>query len=90
MLSRQQAQNAPKLRESSCFDAACILRTYVSRSSNVRLTFASPFLVWTWQAKEAYLQRQIGNPDGEEKPNKKFYDPRVWIRKASKHRLAFG
>ena len=29
-----------------------------------------------------YLQGQIGNPDGEDKPNKKFYDPRVWIRKA--------
>jgi fructose-bisphosphate aldolase class II len=28
-----------------------------------------------------YLKTQIGNPDGEEKPNKKFYDPRVWIRK---------
>lgn len=28
-----------------------------------------------------YLRTQIGNPDGEEKPNKKFYDPRVWIRK---------
>ena len=24
----------------------------------------------------------MGNPDGEDKPNKKFYDPRVWIRKA--------
>lgn len=35
----------------------------------------------SWQAKEGYLQGQIGNPDGEEKPNKKFYDPRVWIRK---------
>lgn len=35
------------------------------------------------QDKEAYLQGQIGNPDGEEKPNKKFYDPRVWIRKVS-------
>jgi len=32
--------------------------------------------------KKAYLQGQIGNPDGAEKPNKKFYDPRVWIRKA--------
>ena len=31
---------------------------------------------------EAYLQRQIGNPDGDDKPNKKFYDPRVWLRKA--------
>jgi fructose-bisphosphate aldolase, class II len=27
-----------------------------------------------------YLQGQIGNPDGEEKPNKKYYDPRVWLR----------
>jgi len=28
-----------------------------------------------------YLRTQIGNPEGEEKPNKKFYDPRGWIRK---------
>ncbi len=27
-----------------------------------------------------YLQGQIGNPEGEDKPNKKFYDPRVWLR----------
>lgn len=27
-----------------------------------------------------YLQSQIGNPDGEEIPNKKYYDPRRWIR----------
>lgn len=32
--------------------------------------------------KRAYLQGQIGNPDGKDKPNKKFYDPRVWLRKA--------
>lgn len=31
--------------------------------------------------KHDYLQSQIGNPDGKEKPNKKFYDPRVWLRK---------
>ncbi|MEL6667608.1 MAG: class II fructose-bisphosphate aldolase [Bacteroidota bacterium] len=31
---------------------------------------------------EAYLQSQIGNPDGDDKPNKKFYDPRNWLRKA--------
>ena len=30
----------------------------------------------------AYLQGQIGNPEGEDKPNKKYYDPRVWLRKA--------
>jgi len=28
-----------------------------------------------------YLQGQIGNPEGSEKPNKKYYDPRVWLRK---------
>ncbi len=27
-----------------------------------------------------YLQGQLGNPEGEEKPNKKFYDPRAWLR----------
>jgi len=27
-----------------------------------------------------YLQGQIGNPEGEDKPNKKYYDPRKWIR----------
>jgi len=33
-------------------------------------------------AKREYLQAQIGNPDGADKPNKKYYDPRVWVRKA--------
>ena len=28
-----------------------------------------------------YLQGQIGNPDGEDKPNKSYYDPRKWLRK---------
>merc|ERR1719335_1878345 len=35
-----------------------------------------------YQAKEGYLQGQIGNPEGEEKPNKSYYDPRKWIREA--------
>jgi fructose-bisphosphate aldolase class II len=34
-----------------------------------------------YKSKEAYLQSQIGNPDGEDSPNKKYYDPRVWLRK---------
>lgn len=29
----------------------------------------------------AYLQGQIGNPDGDDSPNKKYYDPRTWLRK---------
>lgn len=35
-------------------------------------------------AKREYLQGQIGNPEGAEKPNKKFYDPRVWLREGEK------
>ena len=31
--------------------------------------------------KSAYLQGQLGNPEGPEAPNKKYYDPRVWLRK---------
>ncbi len=27
-----------------------------------------------------YLQAQIGNPDGDDIPNKKYYDPRKWLR----------
>lgn len=34
-----------------------------------------------YKKNEAYLQGQLGNPEGEDKPNKKYYDPRVWLRK---------
>lgn len=33
-----------------------------------------------FDAKKDYLQSQIGNPEGADKPNKKIYDPRVWVR----------
>ncbi|MFT7559625.1 MAG: fructose-bisphosphate aldolase class II [Flavobacteriales bacterium] len=33
-----------------------------------------------YKSNEAYLQGQIGNPDGADSPNKKYYDPRVWLR----------
>ena len=35
----------------------------------------------TYKKSEAYLQAQLGNPEGADKPNKKYYDPRVWLRK---------
>jgi fructose-bisphosphate aldolase, class II len=35
-----------------------------------------------YQSKEGYLQGQIGNSEGPDSPNKKYYDPRVWVRKA--------
>ncbi|MEO2064831.1 MAG: class II fructose-bisphosphate aldolase [Christiangramia sp.] len=31
-------------------------------------------------SKKDYLAAQIGNPDGEDVPNKKYYDPRKWVR----------
>ena len=34
-----------------------------------------------YKANEAYLQGQLGNPEGPDAPNKKYYDPRVWLRK---------
>ncbi len=34
--------------------------------------------------KAAYLKGQIGNPDGADVPNKKYYDPRVWLREGEK------
>ena len=37
-----------------------------------------------YEAKKGYLQGQIGNPDGDDKPNKKYYDPRVWLREGEK------
>jgi hypothetical protein len=38
--------------------------------------------------KKEFLQGQIGNPTGADKPNKKFYDPRIWVRKAEETMVA--
>ncbi|GAB2651941.1 class II fructose-bisphosphate aldolase [Flavihumibacter cheonanensis] len=38
-----------------------------------------------YKKNEAYLQGQLGNPEGPTKPNKKYYDPRVWLRKGQDH-----
>ena len=49
----------------------------------------------TWEGTKAfyeknkdYMQGQIGNPDGEDKPNKKYYDPRKWLRSGQKTLVA--
>jgi fructose-bisphosphate aldolase class II len=31
-------------------------------------------------SKQEYLKAQIGNPEGDDLPNKKYYDPRKWLR----------
>lgn len=33
---------------------------------------------------EAYIKTQIGNPEGADLPNKKYYDPRVWLREGER------
>ncbi len=35
-----------------------------------------------------YLQGQIGNPEGEDKPNKSYYDPRKWVRAGQESMIA--
>jgi fructose-bisphosphate aldolase class II len=37
-----------------------------------------------YEGKKGYLQAQIGNPESSDSPNKKFYDPRVWLREGEK------
>lgn len=37
-----------------------------------------------YQSKKDYLQGQIGNPEGADSPNKKYYDPRKWLREGEK------
>ncbi|MDA7817830.1 class II fructose-bisphosphate aldolase [Sulfurimonas sp.] len=41
-----------------------------------------------YEKNKDYLQGQIGNPDGEDKPNKKYYDPRKWLRDGQKTLIA--
>jgi len=41
-----------------------------------------------YKKNEGYLQGQVGNPEGDDKPNKKFYDPRVWIRASEASMIA--
>ena len=38
-------------------------------------------ILLNYKKNEAYLQGQLGNPEGPDSPNKKHYDPRVWLRK---------
>jgi fructose-bisphosphate aldolase class II len=37
-----------------------------------------------YESKKDFLQGQIGNPSGADSPNKKYYDPRVWLREGEK------
>jgi fructose-bisphosphate aldolase class II len=41
-----------------------------------------------YKKNESYLQGQLGNPGGVDKPNKKYYDPRAWLRKGQESFVA--
>lgn len=41
-----------------------------------------------YKSKEGYLQSQLGNPEGADSPNKKYYDPRVWLRKGEESMIS--
>ena len=41
-----------------------------------------------YESKKDYLQGQLGNPEGADSPNKKYYDPRVWLRKGEENFIA--
>ena len=38
-----------------------------------------------YEKNKDFLQGQLGNPEGADKPNKKYYDPRVWLRKGEEN-----
>jgi fructose-bisphosphate aldolase class II len=42
-------------------------------------------ILMNYKKNEAYLQTQLGNPDGADNPNKKYYDPRNWLRKGEEN-----
>jgi fructose-bisphosphate aldolase class II len=48
--------------------------------TDMQYAFMSGVRDYMTENKE-YLKKQIGNPEGDDVPNKKYYDPRVWLRK---------
>ena len=41
-----------------------------------------------YKKNEGFLQTQVGNPEKSDGPNKKYYDPRVWIRASEESMIA--
>lgn len=51
--------------------------------TDTQWAFTHPVVSYV-EEKSAYLQSQIGNPDGDDKPNKKYLDPRGWLHLGEK------
>ena len=41
-----------------------------------------------YKKNEGFLQGQLGNPTGPDSPNKKYYDPRAWLRESQVSMIA--
>ncbi|NIG99250.1 MAG: class II fructose-bisphosphate aldolase [Buchnera aphidicola (Periphyllus acericola)] len=58
----------------------------------IKINFDTDIQWFTWKGilnfykkNKKYLQKQLGNPEGKNKPNKKYYDPRNWIQKSKNY-----
>lgn len=51
--------------------------------TDTQWAFTHPIVKYV-EENSAYLQSQIGNPDGQDKPNKKWLDPRGWLHRGEK------
>jgi fructose-bisphosphate aldolase, class II len=51
--------------------------------TDTQWAFTSPIKKYM-DEKGAYLQSQLGNPEGADKPNKKYIDPRGWVHLGEK------
>lgn len=75
-----------------------VVKMNVDTDTQVRITSTEHgyqltlYLQWAYmigmrdyfKSKAGYLETQVGNPEGADKPNKKYYDPRVWVREGEK------
>src|SRR5690606_38711842 len=62
--------------------------SYGSIKMNIDTDMQSAFwegVLKYYKEKEGFLQTQLGNPEGADNPNKKNYDPRVWLRKGEEN-----
>ncbi len=55
----------------------------INLDTDIQWSFWNGILQYYFLNKK-YLVSQLGNPLGEDKPNKKFYDPRIWLRYGQK------
>jgi len=55
----------------------------VNLDTDLQWAYTEGIRDYMWNKKD-YVSTQVGNPDGEDKPNKKYYDPRVWVREGEK------